>query len=249
MRRTTPTNNLLKWLEYLFLVIGLFAIDYFIWVKIDTKAYQVYEEWRFERALRGESASIGRFVTGETGLRRLVGLGHEPQRNATEPGRNGVETQPSTTARRHHRHHAVDELVGRIEIPRLQVAAIVREGADEKTLSRAVGHIPSTAFPGEVGNAAFAGHRDTFFRALRNIRKNDKIVVNTLDGSYEYLVQSTKIVSPNDVSVLKPVSADKELTLVTCYPFYYIGSAPKRFIVHATQVAATPQQPQQAIGS
>ena len=143
---------------------------------------------------------------------------------------------------------ALDAVVGRIEIPRLNVRAIVREGDDAAILRHAVGHIPSSAFPGELGNVALAAHRDTFFRALRNIRKNDRILVSTLNGDYEYVVQSTKIVAPTDVGVLK-ASAEHELTLVTCYPFYYVGSAPQRFIVHATQVASTRPLPQQQIGS
>jgi sortase A len=144
--------------------------------------------------------------------------------------------------------HAADEVIGRLEIPRLNIRAIVREGAGEDTLHHAVGHVPSTAFPGDIGNVGFAAHRDTFFRPLRNIRKNDRIIVSTLSGTYQYLVQTTQIVNPDDVSVLK-ASASKELTLVTCYPFYYIGSAPHRFIVHAIQVAATPQTPPPQIGS
>jgi sortase A len=135
-------------------------------------------------------------------------------------------------------------LLGRLEIPRLHVKVMVREGADESTLRRAVGHIPGTALPGNIGNVALAGHRDTFFRELRNIRKEDTIDLKTQDATYSYLVQSTKIVGPRDVGVLA-TSGGETLTLVTCYPFYYVGSAPKRFIVRATQVVSTPQpQPQ-----
>jgi sortase A len=239
-------NKALKWLEYLFLLTGLLTIDYFIWVNVDARISQAFDEWKFERTLSGQNASFGTYVTDESGLRRFIGLG-QPQavtpeaRRATIPHRSGVEQA-------HRRTVQPDELLGRIEIPRLDVRATIREGAEEDTLAHAVGHIPSTALPGEMGNAGFAGHRDTFFRALRNVRRNDRIVVSTLDGTYEYLVTSTKIVSPNDVSVLK-ASAGRELTLVTCYPFYYIGSAPRRFIVHATQVTATPQQPPAAIKS
>jgi sortase A len=132
-------------------------------------------------------------------------------------------------------------VIGRLEIPRLQLAVMVREGADEGTLSRAVGHIPGTALPGNIGNVGLAGHRDTFFRALRNIRADDTIELQTTAGTYRYLVKSTKIVTPRDVSVLE-ASGGETLTLVTCYPFYYVGSAPKRFIVHATQVGANPQR-------
>jgi sortase A len=95
--------------------------------------------------------------------------------------------------------------------------------------------------PGNIGNVGLAGHRDTFFRALRNIRSDDVIDLQTTAGTYRYLVKSTRIVTPRDVSVLQ-ASGGETLTLVTCYPFYYVGSAPKRFILHATQIGASPQR-------
>jgi sortase A len=134
-------------------------------------------------------------------------------------------------------------VIGRLEIPRLNLSVMVREGADEGTLSRAVGHIPGTALPGKIGNVGLAGHRDTFFRALRNIREDDAIEFETVHGAYRYVVTSTKIVTPRDVSVLA-ASGGENLTLVTCYPFYYVGSAPKRFIVRAAQVATIPLRQQ-----
>ena len=123
-------------------------------------------------------------------------------------------------------------LIGRIEVPRLGVSAIVREGDDGATLRRAVGHIPETALPGEPGNIGLAGHRDTFFRGLRDARTGDCIVVTTPDGVYEYIVRGTDVVEPTDVSVLSQ-TADRTLTLVTCYPFTFIGPAPKRFVIRA----------------
>jgi sortase A len=126
-------------------------------------------------------------------------------------------------------------LLGRIEIPRLGVSTMVAEGTDASTLRAAVGHIEGTALPGESGNVGIAGHRDTFFRPLRSIRANDMIVLDTLAGQYRYRVISTKVVSPNDTSVLAP-SAGQTLTLVTCYPFYFVGPAPDRFIVRAERM-------------
>jgi sortase A len=127
-------------------------------------------------------------------------------------------------------------LIGRLEIPRLGLSAILIEGDDPKTLRRAVGHIPGTPMPGQPGNVALTGHRDTFFRPLRNIRANDVIVVTTLQGQYRYRVVSTRVVSPDNVAVLN--SSDNEiLTLVTCYPFYFVGAAPDRFIVRAERLA------------
>jgi LPXTG-site transpeptidase (sortase) family protein len=123
-------------------------------------------------------------------------------------------------------------LVGRVEIPRVGVSAIVREGDDSATLRHSVGHIPDTALPGDRGNAGLAGHRDTFFRGLKDIRTGDRITMTTTNGVLEYIVGHTSVVDPEDVSVLSPTGRPT-LTLVTCYPFYYIGSAPRRFIVQA----------------
>jgi sortase A len=124
--------------------------------------------------------------------------------------------------------------LGRIEIPRLGVSAMIRAGSDARTLRLAVGHIPGTALPGEIGNIGLAGHRDTFFRRLRDIRANDDIRVVTTTGTYMFKVYSTRVVSPRDTWVLNPTRTPT-LTLVTCYPFTYIGSAPERFIVRAVQ--------------
>src|SRR5689334_6900289 len=126
-------------------------------------------------------------------------------------------------------------LIGRIEIQRLGLSAMVIEGMNDSTLRRAVGHIPGTALPGQMGNVAISGHRDTFFRPLRNIKRNDIITLTTLSGVYQYRVVSTKVVGSNDVSVLTS-NGRQILTLVTCYPFYFVGSAPDRFIVRAERV-------------
>jgi sortase A len=122
--------------------------------------------------------------------------------------------------------------VGRLEVPRLGVSVIVMEGDDEATLARSVGHVRGTALPWEPGNVVMAGHRDTFFRPLRNVREGDEIRVTTASGTFNYRVTGTEIVEPDDVSVLDPTPM-RSLTLVTCYPFFYIGPAPRRFIIHA----------------
>lgn len=125
--------------------------------------------------------------------------------------------------------------LGRIEIPRIGVRAIVRQGADEKTLARAVGLVPGGARPGETGNTILAGHRDTFFWPLRKIEVNDRIRLVVPPNEYEYRVDSVRIVEPEETSVLQSKGFE-ELTLVTCYPFRFIGPAPDRFIVSATRV-------------
>ena len=128
------------------------------------------------------------------------------------------------------------EPIGRIEVPRLGLAATVLEGTTTKTLRVAAGHIGGTALPGANGNVGIAAHRDTLFRPLRGVRPKDVIVLTTSYGTFRYLVNRVEIVDPSDIQVLHP-TIDPELTLVTCYPFTYIGSAPKRFIVHTRQQA------------
>src|SRR5688500_15222194 len=124
------------------------------------------------------------------------------------------------------------DAVGRIEIPRLGVSAVVRAGSDARTLRLAVGHIPGTALPGESGNVGLAAHRDTFFRRLGEIREDDEVRIVTPEGTFSYRVKNTQVVDPKDVWVLDPTDAPA-LTLVTCYPFTFVGSAPRRFIVRA----------------
>jgi sortase A len=111
----------------------------------------------------------------------------------------------------------------------------VLAGTDDRTLDRAVGYIEDTAKPGTEGNTGIAGHRDGFFRGLKDIATGDTIELDTLDAKAQYRVERTWIVNPDDVSVLDPTPTGA-LTLVTCYPFYFVGSAPQRFIVRAVLV-------------
>jgi sortase A len=127
--------------------------------------------------------------------------------------------------------------IGRLSIPTVRISAIVLEGDDSATLNAAPGHIPGTALPWEKGNVAIAGHRDTFFRNLETIHTGDSITLMTLRGTYDYQVESTQVVDPSQTEVLK-ASATPILTLVTCYPFHFIGPAPKRFIVRSHLVRA-----------
>jgi sortase A len=125
--------------------------------------------------------------------------------------------------------------LGQIEIARLGISSIVMEGSDATTLRRGVGHIQGTAFPGRSGNVGLAGHRDTVFRALRNVRPDDVITLRSPLGEYHYRVVSTGTVAPTAVEVLLP-TPEESVTLVTCYPFYYVGPAPERFIVRAVRI-------------
>jgi sortase A len=233
IKSSRPTRSGLRVLEWTFLLIGLVAVDCFVWVNTSSVLYQAYEDWAFDQTLRGLTPGVGGFMADEA--RSLFSGGREKAETAEAPKPATAPNEAPPVG-----PPAKRSVIGRLEIPRLKLAVMVREGADEGTLSRAVGHIPGTALPGNIGNVGLAGHRDTFFRALRNIRADDVIEVQTTAGTYRYLVKSTRIVTPRDVSVLQ-ASGGETLTLVTCYPFYYVGSAPKRFIVHATQVGASPQ--------
>lgn len=129
-------------------------------------------------------------------------------------------------------------MVGEIEIPAVGLATRVIEGDDARILGLAVGHIPGTAVPGPTGNVGLAGHRDTFFRPLRKIIVGDEIRFSTMAGTFLYRVVSLSVVLPNAVEVLD-ATKQPTLTLVTCYPFNYVGDAPKRLIVHAEMVSAS----------
>jgi sortase A len=130
--------------------------------------------------------------------------------------------------------------LGVLEIPRIGLRAPLLEGTDDLTMNHAVGRIQGTAFPGASGDIGIAGHRDGIFRELRNVKRGDIIELKTLNGKDIYAVDQLRIVNPDDVSVLRPRSKPS-LTLVTCYPFCFVGSAPKRFIVQAflTQPTST----------
>jgi len=124
--------------------------------------------------------------------------------------------------------------IGEIQIPRLGLAAMVVQGDSAAILQRAVGHLADTALPGEPGNVVLAGHRDTFFRPLKRVRTGDAITLKTRNGDFEYLVESTAVVRPSDLQVIQPTNG-RTLTLITCFPFSYVGPAPDRFIVRARE--------------
>jgi sortase A len=125
------------------------------------------------------------------------------------------------------------DILGRIDIPRLGVSVAVLQGTNSRMLRLGAGHIEGTPLPWEPGNSGIAGHRDTFFRELKDIRQNDEIQLQTANGLLRYQVDWVKVVPPNDTTVLEPSTPESTLTLVTCYPFYFVGPAPNRFVVHA----------------
>ena len=129
-----------------------------------------------------------------------------------------------------------------LRIPKIHVEVVVLEGTDDLSLNRGVGHVTGTAHPGENGNVAIAGHRDGFFRGLKDIGLGDTVEIDTLSQTETYTVDRIVIVDPSDVSVLKP-GPHASLTLITCYPFYFVGSAPKRYIVQASLADTAPSTP------
>lgn len=202
----------LRWLERALLLVGILCLGIWAWSWLDSTYFQYRENQILDEALNAAPAA--------------------PQGTAAETDSLGsFKPQPAATPPKPLEDGS---LIGRIEIPRIGVSAVVLEGVDTKALRRGVGHIPETARPG-IGNVGLAAHRDSFFRGLKDIRKNDIIRLQTLEGTFQYRVDWTEIVKPDDTKVLAD-NGTSELTLVTCYPFYYVGSAPKRFIVRAQQV-------------
>jgi len=200
-----PLRTILQWAQHLFFAGAVLLLGYCGFVVSDAWVFQHLENRDLQRQLADHHTA------GEA-------LQFRPA--ASTPGPAAI---------------AASGLIGRLEIPRLELSAVVIQGDDSKTLRRAVGHVPGTPLPGQIGNVALTGHRDTFFRPLRNIRPNDIIVVTTLQGVYRYRVVSTRVVSPDNVTVLKAIEREM-LTLVTCYPFYFVGPAPERFIVRAERL-------------
>jgi len=124
-------------------------------------------------------------------------------------------------------------VLGRVDIPRLGISVAVLQGTSSRTLRLGAGHIEGTPLPGDIGNSGIAGHRDTFFRELKDVRENDEIQLQTPTELIHYEVDWLKVVDPDDITVLEPSASGSALTLVTCYPFYFVGSAPNRFVVRA----------------
>jgi sortase A len=199
-------KRFLKWGQGVFFACAVVLLGYCAFALVDAWIFQRRESQELDRLLRD---------------RRVA------SRGTPQPG-------PST-APKGALAAVVDGLIGRIEIPRLLLSAVVVEGVDKITLRHAVGHIPGTALPGQAGNVGLAGHRDTFFRLLKDLKIKDEVQFSTLAGNFNYEVESLRVVEPDNVGVLAP-SGHNVLTLVTCYPFYFVGPAPQRWIVRARQV-------------
>jgi sortase A len=230
-RHTHKLNGLRSFL----LIIGLACLGYYVYTIADQKIYQVYENWAFDQQIAGRPAVTFRdYLREQTPFGFLAGA-----REAVKPA---PTSPPSSVAM-----PSDGSVIGRVAIGRLNLSAVVRQGVDADTLQTAVGHVPSTALAGQSGNFAIAAHRDTLFRALKDIQKGDLVTFQSPTGLFNYRVVATRIVKPTDISVLRPDGGgliqaqngnqpNKLMTMITCYPFYYVGSAPKRFVVEAELV-------------
>jgi sortase A len=181
---------------------GILALAYCAFVYFQASRYQAAERTRFARDTPGQ----------------------------TQPDAGPAAPKPAAPPGR--KHPSQGESVAMLTITRIGLSSVVLEGASARELRLGPGHIPSTPLPGEGGNFAVAGHRDTFFRALRFVRVNDIVRLKSRDQEFQYRVVATKIVGPKDIQVLDPTGRES-LTLVTCYPFDFVGAAPQRFIVQA----------------
>ncbi len=196
-------RRLLRWLEVSFFLVGIIALAFCGTAFLHSKLSQLAAERQLEKL------SVP-----------------EPTLSIPEPGNNSDRFTPQAW------REDANLPIGRLEIPKLGLKVVVLQGTDTWTLNGAVGHISGTAFPGEPGNVGLAGHRDSFFRSLKDIALDDQIVLRTPTSTYFYKVDNISVVAPDDTYVLKP-SDQPNLTLVTCYPFYFIGNAPERFVVRA----------------
>lgn len=221
LRSAPPRRNrwLLRWSGYLLCLMGIVALGYCAYELFAAELHQSCQSQRFEEALKSAKPRAASGALPATPIPPAAQEGTlAPAEGRAAPSRGE------------------DVLVGRIEIRRIGFAAMIMKGIDNRTLRNAVGHIPGTVLPGAPGNVGIAGHRETFFRGLKHIRTEDEITLTTLGGSFRYRVDYTLVVEPRETWVLRD-AGDATLTLVTCYPFDYVGPAPQRFIVRAHKVA------------
>jgi len=199
-----------RWLDRVLIAFGLGCLLFYAIVAIQTANYQ-----------RRAKAEVDAMIAARRLSEAAANL-HVPQTAAP-----ALPVMPG-------------EVIGRVDVPRLKLSAAVAEGDDDATLGKAVGHLPDTPLPWQhSGNVAFAAHRDGLFRPLKNIRINDEVHVVTARGEFVYRVRKTQIVDPDDVAVIAP-TLRPTLTLITCYPFSFVGHAPHRFIVQAERIDSEP---------
>lgn len=213
------------------------GVGVWLWSMINVTIVPDWDSWSFSQRTHGRRTSVLGYIASrsrdfgeDTAVRLHLASAPSSIRIISPAGPEPHHSAPEQIIL------PVNTVIGRLGIPRLGIETMVREGDGEGTLFSSLGHIPGTAFPGEErGNVGVAGHRDTFFRRLEGIRKDDLLRFETTNGTYTYKVTSLQIVKPKDIEVLR-AGDSPEMTLVTCYPFAYIGNAPDRFIVKAREV-------------
>jgi len=192
----------------------------------------VVQHW-LARLLIAVGAIVSMWVTADL----LLTISNRRQYEATlermrSPPAPGAPVAPASLA--------VGEPIGTLEIARVGLSGVVVEGDDDSVLDRAIGHLPDTPLPWSTGNSALAAHRDALFRPLRGVHLGDVLRLKTPHGDFDYVVRETVIVEPDELWVLDPTPVSM-LTLISCYPFNFIGNAPKRFIVRAERMPTRPQ--------
>lgn len=192
---------------------------------------------RYAVALIVRAASIVLILTGVAALGYAGYVIHTAQSYQAITNRE-FDLAPATPAPRFAPPPSEGSMIGRLQIPRIGLQVMVVQGDSPRILRRAVGHLPESTLPGEDGNVAIAGHRDTYFRPLRRIRPGDVISFQTPSNAFQYQVEWTRVVAPTATEVLRSSDA-RELTLITCFPFDFVGPAPNRFIVRAREISET----------
>jgi len=231
------TKSAPRWIERLLFLIGIACLGTWLYAFVDARLFEMRQERRLEEAIRQRSAAAARTAAPAPAAETdALGSFRRPAKTADERERvkreeEDEEELPELASG----DLGEGDLIGRIKIRRVGVSALILQGVGNKTLRRGVGHVPGTPLPESGGNVGLAGHRDSFFRGLKDIRKDDTIELTTLEGTFKYQVDWTEVVSPEDTGVLADEGAPA-LTLVTCYPFHYVGSAPQRFIVRAHRI-------------
>jgi sortase A len=222
----------------LFLWLGVAVLAYAGSMATYAGIYQWYQSQKFEHQQRLRMHALHSAALTDVAASKGFKAAHEPAANAS-PTRSASAIERRLKKGRSHQdiaEEAVDlregDVVGKLDVPRIGISVMVLQGIGKHTLIAGAGHVPGTPLPGAEGNAAIAAHRDTFFRKLEAILPGDSIQVATEGGTYDYVVHSTEVVDPEDTRVMESRS-HTELTLITCYPFYFVGAAPKRFVVHA----------------
>jgi sortase A len=206
-------RSLLNLAANLLIFAGIASILVFAWALLDGAYYQYTQKVQFE----AQVADV------DPGMAKEISVpGPRPQSNTRYRLLPGLPKFPARDPL----------LIGKLEVPRIGLSVMVREGVDDATLRRAAGHLPSTALPGEPGNLVILGHRDTFFRGLRELEQGDAVTVSTTRGHFTYQIESIQVVEPDSIDLAAPAS-EAVATFITCFPFKYVGPAPQRLVARA----------------